>query len=171
MEEIPKISNAGLWSFSQYAAFFHEAARPLILYALQVYVESSGETAQGSGKISEAYCRSSPSREEPSLEGEYSPAVRDLSITVRGLSLIAQGHTQEALTIQAEDLSIEKALDQGFDLFIKKKTGISSVLPLGRLILSLIDRNSMIHADLGLDMVSQWIRYNLALGISPDPKP
>jgi hypothetical protein len=54
---------------------------------------------------------------------ETSPAVRALF-----LNLLTVGHTQEALTIQAEDISIEKARDQGFHLFIRKKPGISSVL-------------------------------------------
>ncbi|MDR3115944.1 MAG: hypothetical protein LBU25_10545 [Treponema sp.] len=37
------------------------------------------------------------------------------------------------------------------------------ILPFGRLILSMTDRNSTLQDDLGLDITNHWIRYNLAL--------
>jgi hypothetical protein len=40
------------------------------------------------------------------------------------------------------------------------------MLPFGRLILSMIDRNSSLQDDQGLDIVNHWIRYNLALEIA-----
>jgi hypothetical protein len=49
------------------------------------------------------------------------------------------------------------------------KAGVT--LPFGRLILSLTDRKSTVRDELGIDIISHWIRYNLAVEITPSSIP